>query len=875
MFNNQENLFLQAIQKMLSSTGNDARLKAESDIKMWAKESYIQILEACNKFAICEQLDPNIRIYACYLMTILISEENYENWEKVEENKKNEIKNNALGLLGNKLAPVRHSASRLVSCIEKILIKTKEWPNLITTLCNACDSNEDEFKISSIKTLGLIWESLNKDNFTNDEIILMEQTIIKIIISSTSLDLSYESLRAYQSFIKYISDKFANIDYLQSSLKMLTNYCDIQKYNEKISKTAIHRISDVTITAYDYMKTLIGNIIEFFGIMCNGENEELAIQSYIFLIELCQEEDNRMNIKMTKSNEYINSCWSTIWKIIQHTLNTTKDPTYNNEYNRYKALSSLLYYISRICKENIIDDIFIYMKEKMFDSNSNPLMINSAIYIFASILETNHYLKIKTVISSSIETLINYLKIQCEYLNNTVAWCFEKICENHGDVVIRQSDICHNILTMISTNLINENLSPKTKIYLCTSLYNLTEFVKNSELQKLGIFSQFLYNFLKNLDYLAYLRSSSNTDENLTYYCFLAISGLINSSQETDEEVLMFYLDQLLKRFTEATDTKNFGNKEVQYQVQSFLCMVLESFCKEGNKNKLTYTKIENFFNKIESFFKQRGIFEEGLQALSKLSILISNKEFSHFMAIIMEHIFNCLKDYQDFSNCKMALLCLIDLITTSKDNFKPYIEKIIQFFQEIIKKPDANKELFSYFLIVYSDLFEYIGESIWEYVQVPLDYMNYVLQFCINNWEKYLSDQTEKEERQYYLNLNDNVMDLIENILKRIINETNERKQAFFNYSPNIMYYLNFMLQKIEFVPNNDFILSCISTLFDLIEIYKDNILKMINDDTSRRLSQLANNTRDGEIISLNESLQNYIYTSNYNLQLNQDDIF
>ena len=48
-----------------------------------------------------------------------------------------------------------------------------------------------------------------------------------------------------------------------------------------------------------------------------------------------------------------------------------------------------------------------------------------------------------------------------------------------------------------------------------------------------------------------------------------------------------------------------------------------------------------------------------------------------------------------------------------------------------------------------------------------------------------------------------------------------------------------------------------------------------MINDDTSRRLSQLANNTRDGEIISLNESLQNYIYTSHYNLQLNQDDIF
>ena len=420
MFNNQENLFLQAIQKMLSSTDNDARTKAESDIKLWAKESYIQILEACDKFAICEQLDTDIRIYACYLMRILINEENYENWEKVDENKKNEIKINSLGLLGDKLGQIRHSASSLVSSMEKILIKKKEWPNLITTLCNACDSNEDEFKISSIKTLGLIWESLGKENFSEEEIILMERTIIKILLSSNSLDLSYESLRAYQYFIKYISDKYSNLDYLQSSLKMLTNYCDLKKYNEKIGKTAIHRLSDVIITAYDYMETFVNNIIEFFGVMCNGENEELAIQSYIFLIEFCQEEDYRMNIKMMKSHEYINSCWSTLWKIIQHTLNTTKDPNYNNDFNRYKSLSSLLYYISRICDENFIDDIFLYMKEKMNDSN--PLMINSSIYVFASILETTHFIKIKKVVYSSIEPLCNFLNIKCEYLNNTVAW---------------------------------------------------------------------------------------------------------------------------------------------------------------------------------------------------------------------------------------------------------------------------------------------------------------------------------------------------------------------------------------------------------------------------------------------------------------------
>ena len=191
------------------------------------------------------------------------------------------------------------------------------------------------------------------------------------------------------------------------------------------------------------------------------------------------------------------------------------------------------------------------------------------------------------------------------------------------------------------------------------------------------------------------------------------------------------------------------------------------------------------------------------------------------------------------------------------------------------MKKPDANKELLSYFLIIYSDLFENIGESIWEYVQIPLEYMKYVLNFCINNSNNYLSEQTEKEDFYYYLNLNDNVMDLIENILKRIIKETNERKKAFFPYVTNIIYYLNFMLQKLSFIPSNDYIISCIGSLFDLLDVYKENILKLLNDETSRRLSLLANETKDGEIISLNQGLQDYIYTLNYNLQLNQDDIF
>ena len=875
MFNSQETLFLQAIQKMLSSTDNDSRQKAEQDINNWAKESYQQILETCNKFIICEDLELNTRRYACYLIEILVKNEYYESWDKLEKDFKEKIKINSLSLLGNKSNEIRLSASSLVASIEHISIKKKEWPNLIETLCNATKSDEIEFKLSAIKTLGIIWEIITKNDFSDEEIILMENTIIQILLNSDSKELIYESLKSYQYFINYIYYKFNDIEYLKSTLKMLTSFCYIKEYSEEICIKAIHRISDVVLISYDNMDTLIKNIIEFFGIICNDKNENLAIQSYVFLIELSQKEFYLIN-KNKNCKNYIDSCWEIIWPIIQNTLNNEVNPEYNNELNRYKSLSDLLYYISKICDEKIIDDIFLYMKEKIF--SKNPSMINSSIYLFASILESVHRKKLKNVINSCIYTLCDLFKLQIENLNKTIAWCFEKICNNFGEIIIKSSDVFQLIINIIVENLKNKEMNKKIKIYLCTSLYNLTEIVKDTELIRLGIFNQYLLDLLKTLDYLAYLPNSYETDNNLSKYCFLAISGLVKCTPEQNEDILILYIDKLLERFNEATQINNFKeNKLYQYQIQDSLCMILESFCKRVNSNsmKFTYKYIESFFNYIETFIKNRGVFEYGLSALSKLSLLISNKEFSNFMKIIMEHIFLCLKDYQDVSNCKNALICLIDLITTSKENFVPYIERLIQYFQEVFKKPDTNKELFSYFLIIYSDLFEYTGEFFWQYVQVPLDYMNFVLKFCINNIAQYLSEDSEKEDILYFLSLNDNVMDLIENILKRLALETKDRQQAFYEFVPNIIFYINFMFQNTSFVPDKDYLLSCFSILFDLIEIYKEDALKLLEVNTSRRLDLLSEESNDGEIISLNDALQSFKNSSEYQVQFNNDDIF
>ena len=874
MFNDKETIFLQTIQKMLYSTDRNSRQKAETDINIWAKDSYIQILSACNKFIIYENLDINTRRYACYIITLLLKEKYYKNWEQSPHELKDHLKINSLSLLGNDSNDIRISACSLVSEIYMISIKENEWENLITTLCNACKSDKIEFKLASIKTIGFILEKLNKNNFNENDLVMIENTIIKILLSAYKDEsLIYECLISYQYFTNYTYNKFNNNEYLKNNLLMLMSYCNINKYNEKICKASIHCISDVILLAYDHMEKLINYTIGFFGEICKDENENLAIQGYVALIELSQEEYYR-KLKNKNCKNYIDTCWDIIWTTIKNTLNNAINPQYINEMNRYRSLSDLLYYISKICKENIIDDIFIYMREKI--SSENPSLINSSIYLFSSILESVHRQKLKEVINSSINVLCEFFKLNNEILKETISWCIENICENFGELIIRSSDIFDLIINLIIENIKNDDINKKIKIYLCTSLYQLTEIVKNSELINLGIFDKYFFVLLKTLDYLAFLPNSYNVNYNLSSYCLIAISGLIKSNPEQNDEILKSYIEQLIQRFDDACYIKNFlNNKQYQYQIQDSLCILIVSFCDRNNSNKYSYKQINTFFNYIQTFFKNRGIFEIGLIALSKLTLLISNKEFINFMKIIMDYIYLCLKDYKDYSNCKTALICLTDLIAASKENFEPYIEKLIEFFQEIIKKPDVNNELFSYFLIIYSNLFEFVGECIWKYAQSPLDYMNLVLKFCISNIEQYLAEGTDKEDTNFFLNLNNNVMDLIANILKRIELETKERKKALYGYTQNIIYYINFMFQKDYFLPDKDYLILCISSIYDLIEIYGHQALKLLKDDTNRRLEYLSVKSDDKEVISSHKSLTNYRNSFIFNLHLNKEDLF
>ena len=863
MFSNEEQLFLNTISKMLS-TSNEERKLAEENIKKWLKESYLQMLQSCNKFIICDQLKPDVRRYACYVLELLTKEDCYENWQNIAMDLKKSVQDNSLGLLGDKEAAIRQSACSLVNSICIISIKDQGWPNLINILCGACKSDNIEFKISAIKTLGMIWESLPQEAFSLEEQALMENTIITLLSMPQNTNLTLECIKGYQYFMDYIKNKFADKDYLQSSLKMLISFCNINNINtEKVATKAIHTITKLIISSYDYIEPHFKNISEFFFMLCNGENEELAIQSYIFFTDISNDEITRKNKKF-HYKKYMQSIWDKLWICIQHSLNNRTNQKNEQNYSRYEALYALLYNLSIICDENIIDDIFAYMAAKLNDNN--PMIINSAIYAFASIVETTHKNKMESVIPDSIKSIGNLFTKNCEELSMTLSWCFKQICVSHAKIIIKNRPIFKYLITTILSLLKEQSLRNKIKMRLCESIFKLATYIYDHNYQDLNIFSEYLQDLLGTLEALAYIPQSYNTEENLSQKCFEALSSLLECSTEKDQMLISYFMEKIYNRLEEAQNLQNFGNsKDKMYDFQSYLCSCVQSLCKNVILNliKLDNQKIENYFNIIENYFKIRGgVFEEGLIALSGLITLISNNQFEKLVERIMVYILYALNNYKDAKNCEYACLSLTDVIHISKEKFEPYIKQIYPLLSNIIKAEDVEKNILTLIIVVYSDLFGFVGENIWTYYEEPMNYMNQIISFSVANHEKYLNGKIDVEQYNYFIKLNDGLVDFIMNVTNVLLAEDEGKQEAFKNYIPDILDYLSVMMENQNFNPNTSYLESCITFLIALAEIYKKYILKKISDYTLQRIFILANDSQDENIIHLKDYLQNLIFT-------------
>ena len=266
-YNKEENELLKIITSLLSSDSHQKQ-QSKNIIENFAKSNYAEILKICIKFIKNEKEDIKIRYHSLLLLIILIRKENGKKYISLSEKDKVKIRAICLEFLMDESELIRKDSSMAVGLLGQIslALSPKEWPNLIQILCNKCESKENKFKLSGIKTLNIILENLPEESnfFTDEELLIIETSIIKILETPTNTEISLLCLKAYKAFIKFISNKFENKEFLESNLKLVLNFCKINNINTTlVSKCSILCINEITRIAYKYMDTFMTNILNF------------------------------------------------------------------------------------------------------------------------------------------------------------------------------------------------------------------------------------------------------------------------------------------------------------------------------------------------------------------------------------------------------------------------------------------------------------------------------------------------------------------------------------------------------------------------------------------------------------------------------------
>ena len=138
---------------------------------------------------------------------------------------------------------------------------------------------------------------------------------------------------------------------------------------------------------------------------------------------------------------------------------------------------------------------------------------------------------------------------------------------------------------------------------------------------------------------------------------------------------------------------------------------------------------------------------------------------------------------------------------------------------------------------------------------------MKQIMEYSQQNMGNFLGKKIEPEEYNYFIKLNESLVEFIQSISQFLKNSDDNKKELFMNYIPEITDYLISMLDNQIFNPSNDYLNSILVFLIDFLEIYNKFILKKLNDYSWQRIFQLANNSNDDNIIHLKDYLQNKIF--------------
>ena len=824
------------------------RTNAQQEINNLTNNNLSQCLLELSKKQASENEPNNIRqLCATLIKNIIRNSENA--WLNLDQNLRNEIKNNILSTLISKDINIKKAAGLCISGICKVELSKGLWNEIFDILINASQNNDIEIKITSLITLEYIFEDVSINYIKKDTILKLMNNYYSLLSEKDNNDknnvyLIQTCLKSINKFVPFIEVIISDDNSKLIFFNMIKTY--MLHHDENIRIQSMTIFSNLVSNYYKYFESFMGTLIDSIVQILDKDTEKSKKSCIDILLSI-----GEFEIFLTNSTYEICPNFSFLDKykdkISPFLLKYIKTDKFDSEELTLSQFCTMLINIMcQCCKFKFTEDMLTYYKDNI--ESNDPIIKLSALNVFKAILDTNEKQQIFHVVKSALPMLSTILLEKQTFfkVRKLIASIMKSITKNFGFLIVKNNDLFSKFMQLF-LNLLSDP-SKEIIISILNALNELIKHIPTNEYMPSNPLSNYSESYFKILLSLSQNIELYDFNYNVPKNALFTL-GTYGQHVANDVKIISSNVFKtLVEMFNKTLDSKAFNNEQMRLNYQEYICMSLYYFLM--NKKCMDKDVRKLFDYVIKSFEQRQEIYEEGISLIGAISSVLQ-RGFITEMNIFNKYLLHGLNQINSLDICKSSLVTLSEIITSCENDFNIYVGEYLKLILNILSNNTIVSDLKPHCLQIISDLFLHCRQEIFKYFDEVMKMIGGAIQACQMN---YGTEMDTIDFINYLMKLKEGLLETLSCIFSAV--EEEQKTTEFVPYAKDIVNFINIILRE-EGQLNMEIIKLCIGIIADFCMIYGSNIKPILNGNL---LKDSIEKFKKSEENMGNEQMRQYI---------------
>ena len=824
------------------------RTNAQQEINNLTNNNLSQCLLELSKKQASENEPNNIRqLCATLIKNIIRNSENA--WLNLDQNLRNEIKNNILSTLISKDINIKKAAALCISGICKVELSKGLWNEIFDILINASQNNDIEIKITSLITLEYIFEDVSINYIKKDTILKLMNNYYSLLSEKDNNDknnvyLIQTCLKSINKFVPFIEVIISDDNSKLIFFNMIKTY--MLHHDENIRIQSMTIFSNLVSNYYKYFESFMGTLIDSIVQILDKDTEKSKKSCIDILLSI-----GEFEIYLTNSTYEICPNFSFLDKykdkISPFLLKYIKTDKFDSEELTLSQFCTMLINIMcQCCKFKFTEDMLTYYKDNI--ESNDPIIKLSALNVFKAILDTNEKQQIFHVVKSALPMLSTILLEKQTFfkVRKLIASIMKSITKNFGFLIVKNNDLFSKFMQLF-LNLLSDP-SKEIIISILNALNELIKHIPTNEYMPSNPLSNYSESYFKILLSLSQNIELYDFNYNVPKNALFTL-GTYGQHVANDVKIISSNVFKtLVEMFNKTLDSKAFNNEQMRLNYQEYICMSLYYFLM--NKKCMDKDVRKLFDYVIKSFEQRQEIYEEGISLIGAISSVLQ-RGFITEMNIFNKYLLHGLNQINSLDICKSSLVTLSEIIASCENDFNIYVGEYLKLILNILSNNTIVSDLKPHCLQIISDLFLHCRQEIFKYFDEVMKMIGGAIQACQMN---YGTEMDTIDFINYLMKLKEGLLETLSCIFSAV--EEEQKTTEFVPYAKDIVNFINIILRE-EGQLNMEIIKLCIGIIADFCMIYGSNIKPILNGNL---LKDSIEKFKKSEENMGNEQMRQYI---------------